>query len=283
MDRVLGSDLDREVISGYFIYNHKINVSKDCPAMKPTQQFTLASAFFFSIAGIDAHAALYDRGNGMIYDSAQNITWLQDANYAKTSGYDADGQMSWAQATTWATTLNYDGHSGWRLPSANLTGRSWFTYDGTSDIGYNITTSEMGGLYYGLGNNAYCVQGNMGGVCGQSDYGFKNTSFMDTNSHQNVSFSSIFLSTSSLFTAYFWYAEEGAGWYGEHGEYLARAYYFSATYGDQATIGTQNFASAWAVHDGDIANVSSIPVPAAAWLFGSGLVGLVGAARRKAS
>jgi hypothetical protein len=35
---------------------------------------------------------------------------------------------------------------------------------------------------------------------------------------------------------------------------------------------------AWAVHSGD---VSAVPVPATAWLFGSGLIGLVGIARRK--
>ncbi len=35
---------------------------------------------------------------------------------------------------------------------------------------------------------------------------------------------------------------------------------------------------AWAVYSGD---VSAVPVPAAAWLFGSGLVGLIALARRK--
>lgn len=48
-----------------------------------------------------ANATLIDRGNGMIYDSDQALTWLQDANYAKTSGYDADGRMTWDAATTW--------------------------------------------------------------------------------------------------------------------------------------------------------------------------------------
>ena len=33
---------------------------------------------------------------------------------------------------------------------------------------------------------------------------------------------------------------------------------------------------AWAVYDGDV-----VPVPAAVWLFGSGLIGLIGVARRK--
>jgi hypothetical protein len=35
---------------------------------------------------------------------------------------------------------------------------------------------------------------------------------------------------------------------------------------------------AWAVHPG---NVSEVPIPAAVWLFGSGLLGLIGVARRK--
>ncbi len=29
---------------------------------------------------------LIDRGNGMIYDTHEDLTWLQDANYAQTSG-----------------------------------------------------------------------------------------------------------------------------------------------------------------------------------------------------
>jgi len=37
---------------------------------------------------------------------------------------------------------------------------------------------------------------------------------------------------------------------------------------------------AWAVHSGD---VSAVPIPAAVWLFGSGLIGLVGFARRKSN
>ena len=35
---------------------------------------------------------------------------------------------------------------------------------------------------------------------------------------------------------------------------------------------------AWAVHDG---NISTVPVPAAVWLLGSGLLSLLGLARRK--
>ncbi len=40
---------------------------------------------------IPAQALLLDRENGLIYDNDLNVTWLQDANYAGTSGYDHYG------------------------------------------------------------------------------------------------------------------------------------------------------------------------------------------------
>ena len=57
------------------------------------------------------------------------------------------------------------------------------------------------------------------------------------------------------------------------------AWYFNMDTGIQANSSQINSRYyAWAVHDGDVA---VIPVPAAFWLFGSGLMGLVGIARRK--
>lgn len=64
-----------------------------------------------------AQAALLDRGGGLIYDDVLDITWLQGANYAKTSGYDADGRMNWSAANVWAEALSYGGYSDWRLPT----------------------------------------------------------------------------------------------------------------------------------------------------------------------
>ena len=37
---------------------------------------------------------------------------------------------------------------------------------------------------------------------------------------------------------------------------------------------------AWAVHDGDV-GAAVVPLPAAAWLFGTGLLGLIDMARKK--
>jgi hypothetical protein len=75
---------------------------------------TLMLVFSFALS---SEAVLTDRGGGMIYDSDLNITWLQDANYARTSGYDADGLMTWLAATTWAANLSYGGFDDWRLPT----------------------------------------------------------------------------------------------------------------------------------------------------------------------
>jgi len=75
------------------------------------------------VFGSTAQAALIDRGSGLIYDTDLNITWLQDANYAKTSGYDGDGLMNWTSAKSWAENLVYHdsvrniNYSDWRLPT----------------------------------------------------------------------------------------------------------------------------------------------------------------------
>lgn len=54
------------------------------------------------------------------YDTNQNLTWLADWAYARTSGYDADGKMTWAQAKTWVDQLTFTVGgvvlNNWRLP-----------------------------------------------------------------------------------------------------------------------------------------------------------------------
>ena len=72
-------------------------------------------------------ATLINKGGGLIYDDDLNITWLQDANYAKTSGYDSDGYMTWSNAMAWASSLVYQGYDDWRLPTLSSFEHGWTT------------------------------------------------------------------------------------------------------------------------------------------------------------
>jgi hypothetical protein len=78
----------------------------------PTIAMLLVLAFALS-----AQADLFDRGGGMVYSDEMDLTWLLDANYARTSGYDADGYMTWTDANNWAENLVFGGYDDWRLPT----------------------------------------------------------------------------------------------------------------------------------------------------------------------
>jgi hypothetical protein len=217
-----------------------------------------------TVTGI-AQASLVDRGNGMLYDNVLNLTWLQDANYAKTSGYSATGQMDWATATTWAANLNYNGLTGWRLATNTPVsgGASYNTggngYDGTTDSGYNITSpnSELAYMYnVNLGlKDLYSTSGVI-----QTNYGILGNGIYGGQANVGL--------VNNLQSLAYWSNADsfGAGWY------------FRTYDGAQLTtsyLGNQFYA--WAVRPGD---VSAVPVPGAVWLFGSGLMGLLGLRRR---
>lgn len=76
-----------------------------------------------------AAASLIDRGNGLLYDTVLNVTWLQDADLAATnhfgvvSGIDGLGRMDYSTAQSWIAGMNsahWKGYVGWRLPSLGL-------------------------------------------------------------------------------------------------------------------------------------------------------------------
>jgi len=93
----------------------------------------ICAAVMIVILAVNAEAFLIDRGGGMIYDSDQNITWLQDTNL--------DGLMVWSEAMVWADQLEYGGYENWRLPSSPATAQGF------------INEGELGYLYYTeLGN-----------------------------------------------------------------------------------------------------------------------------------
>lgn len=232
---------------------------------------SLALCVLFAGSGV-AQAALVDRGGGLIYDDVLNVTWLQNVTYGAGSSYDngwsnTDGLMTWSSATAWAENLiYYDSvrnvtYDNWRLPSLSPANGVSFNYafstNGTTDYGYNMTgtRSEAGYMYYADLGNPASVGGNNCYPCGKNAGPFINLTSMST----------------------VWFGAADA-------PYADQAWNLDYWSGLQRMNPKTNQYLAWAVRDGDVAAVSApttVPVPAAAWLLGSGLLGMFGVAKRK--
>ncbi len=249
----------------------------DAPHAPREGRLRFRRAFLTACAGLlcsgPVQAALHDRGGGLVYDDVLDVTWLQDANYARTSGYDADGKMSWVQAQLWAETLNYYDsvrgvtYSDWRLPQTFDLGAPGcdYGYSGT-DCGYNlsIASSELAHLYYAdFGNRAFTDSRGLQ----QPGYGL-------VDDPANPGDESLFRNLQSYG---YW---SGTPYYGSGGSPENHAWHFNTNVGSQnyTSKGTQYHA--WAVRNGDVA---AVPEPHAYGLFLAGL-GLVGFAvsRRRA-
>ncbi|MBT3043515.1 MAG: DUF1566 domain-containing protein [Candidatus Thiodiazotropha sp. (ex Codakia orbicularis)] len=218
--------------------------------------------------GATTQAALVDRGNGMIYDSDQGLTWLQDTNYAMTSGYDADGFMNWHQAVTWADGLNFGGYDDWRLPTVvdiGTPGENW-SYNGT-DAGYNVdTSSELAYMFHiNLGNESYY---NTNGSWNADGCAYSSPlCLLNTNADG--------VDILNLLPAAYWSGADDA-------LDNTRAWFFGTNYGRQSTLGKYSESLSWAVRDGDV-GATTVPVPGTLVLMLSGLAGLGVLQRRHTS
>lgn len=86
-----------------------------------TKGLLRALALLFSVGLIgNSQATLLDRGNGMVYDTDQDLTWLKDTNIAKTRGHGNDGKLHVTEVMDWVNSFEYAGYSDWRLPEFDL-------------------------------------------------------------------------------------------------------------------------------------------------------------------
>jgi hypothetical protein len=240
------------------------------------QKTLIALALITSAAVTDTtHASLVDRGNGLLYDDVLNVTWLQDANYAHTSGYASaqvgyksatGGAMDWMTATTWAANLVYGGFSDWRLATNTPVsgGASYniaYSVNGSTDVGYNITSpnAELAYMYnVNLGLKDYVSATNVN----QSTFGVFGNG--NTGGQANVGL------VKNLQSYAYWSGAEYSQGYGND-------WNFDTSHGNQVNGCLHCQLYAWAVRPGD---VSAVPVPGAVWLFGSALLGLSGFRRK---
>lgn len=242
--------------------------------------FSLVLAVAFLSAGLTgARAELIDRGGGLIFDTVLNITWLQDSQFAWTSGYQVPGRaaddpmfhglMDFSEATTWAGQLSYFDNvrdqfiTGWQLPPVLPIngGSTFFSQVGTSgasDDSYNIsapgtpyagsTRNALAYLYFNtLGNTARCPPIGGFGAC-LDPYGPRGTP-LNVGPFINMPVAGgMFFTNSNKDVAY-----------------AADAWAFDfagTTYGAQSAVNATGYYGrriAWAVHEGDVAMVPELP------------------------
>lgn len=182
------------------------------------------------------------------YDTDLNITWLADANYAKTSGHDDNGQMTWADANTWVSNLRFtDGvnvFENWRLPSTLQPDASCRAQSSGASFGYDCTDSELGHLFYS----------ELGGLVGLSIW---LSSDPDLDKFTNI--------------------QSHVYWSGSQNVAVTdQAWSFYMNDGFQYTEHKVDSHYAWAVHDGDVA---AVPEPETYAMMLAGLL-FIGLAKR---
>jgi hypothetical protein len=200
------------------------------------------------MSSMSAHAALTSvtqDGGLMVSDSTLNVTW---ADVASPTDLTWSASAATGSAQAWVASLNtkdYGGYSNWRLP----TGDGNYTTAPTTSCGLGCgastsqTLNELGNLFIN----------ELGNTPGSQ---VTNTSPFAT------------LSTSGIY----WSSTERAADPGH-------AWVFYSAGGVQYAIPEASAFEALAVRSGQ---VTAVPVPAAAWLLGSGLMGLMCLARRRA-
>jgi len=184
-----------------------------------------------------------------VYDNDGDISWTANTNLAASNtfgvtGIDPAGWMTWAKANEWIGAMNtasYLGFNDWRLPVTQQP-------DATCDLQTDDVPPQ--GFFSGCTGSEMGHLSNVEGVTSAAPGLFSNNNL-----------------------------GQGRYWSGtEFAPSTFSAWTFNFATGKQFTSVKTTPTFALAVRSG---NVSAVPVPAAVWLFGSGLIGLLGLAHRQ--
>ncbi len=247
----------------------------------------------------NANASLTTVDNGLgVYDSALNVTWTSNGNLLQTlesqqgtlnvinaiiaaspsitdtpnaydnngsgsykvtaSNFGANGTADWFGAQAFINYLNfidYGNSNQWALPSSGT----------NPQANYNQTTSQLGELYYSeLGALAYDPNNPLSQTFGILGHGY-GSMYQPGNPgpFTNVQ-AQIYWSGTELATnlTYAWYFNTQTGYQFAINKPLADYY-------------------VWAISPGQIQASAPVPLPASIWLFGCGIMGLLGLNRKR--
>ena len=201
-------------------------------------------AFLFALMAMSANAALVGRLPATLGGSDYQAYYDDVADLTWLADANSSGiRMIWSEANAWAAGLNIGGVTGWRLPDTVQPDATCSVQSGGSSWGYNCTGIEMGNLHYNV----------LGGILQDPISATHNDNyFLFSNIQSAIYWSSTELASDPTIAWYFDFDDGGV-----QADFIGGAHF------------------AWAVHDGDV-----VPVPAAAWLFGSAL-GLLGWMKRR--
>jgi hypothetical protein len=212
--------------------------------MKKSQLLSAVSAVLFALLTISANASLVGRLPLTPGGTDYQAAYddVLEITWLTNAGLSSLG--NWDNRVGWADgldTANYLGVDGWRLASMDVNSDT-AVVDCDGATELACRDNELGYMYWQ----------NMGGT------GSSKTGDQTVDGVLLTDVQSGYWSGSEFDSSFAWSFGFGSGFQGVRDKNVN-------VYG-------------WAVRSGD---VSAVPVPAAVWLFGSGLIGLVGLARRK--
>ena len=249
----------------------------------------LAASLVFGLASFSAQATLTSEtvnGQNLVYDSGNNTTWTQDANLLGTW----EGAYQSTSYTNIVTAI-INASGGVIHDTPNYLDGSYNNYDGNNGRAYSgtytLTTADFGSggtvdWWAGQALVHYLDTQNYGGssqwaLPTQPD---QNYGYNITNSQLGEFFYNELGGTagSSIPSGPFSNVQAYVYWSGT--EYAADpgyAWIFGTDYGYQDLNYKSTQFYAWAVSPGQ---VSAVPELGEVWLFGTGLLGLLGLKRR---
>ena len=237
----------------------------------------LASGLLLWLNAVTASATLVNNGNGLIYDTALNVTWTQDANL-----------LGVLEANAIAKTGN-DNSLITDIINANGGVVYDYNYGGHYDPYYHLSATDFSsnGMVDWWAAKAFAVYLNTQHYGGSNQWELPYTNQVWASNQTGSYLGELFYNElggttgNSMPSGPFSHIPTDGFYYLPAGDSTTfSAWVFDPRNGNQRITTSLNYNYAWAVSPG---NVSAVPVPSAIWLFTSVLAGFIGFNRRKSN